>query len=105
VKASRTIASVNKDLPIKSTKEHLSIIYSQLIYSKPVFTEEENYMFETLPTKQEVLYTINESNLNTTPGTDGINSLVYKLCWDTHYWRSLLISFRGKIHLHPTGPP
>ena len=40
-------------------------------------------MFVTLPTKQEVLDTINYSNLNAAPGTDGINSLVYKVCLDT----------------------
>ena len=35
------------------------------------------------PTQQDVLDTINDSNLHAAPGCDGIPSLVYKVCWDT----------------------
>ena len=38
-------------------------------------------MFLSPPTKEEVWKTISESNLNASPGSDGIPSLAYKECW------------------------
>ena len=46
-----------------------------------VFTEEDNRMFTTPPTKNYIWKTICESNLNAAPGSDGIPSLFYKECW------------------------
>ena len=48
---------------------------------EPVFTEEDNQMFTTPPSKIDVWKTICESNLNAAPGSDGIPSLFYKECW------------------------
>ena len=50
---------------------------------EPLVTEEDNAMLGAPPDKKEVLETLNESNLRAAPGTDGISSLLYKLCWDT----------------------
>ena len=46
-----------------------------------VFTDADNVMFESMPTKQELLDTIKSSNLKAAAGTDGIPGLVYKECW------------------------
>ena len=48
-----------------------------------VFTEEDNRNLEKEPTKDEVKNVLFQSNLNSAPGTDGITSLLYKVCWDT----------------------
>ena len=40
-------------------------------------------MLLTLPTKDDVLKTVQKSNLKATPGTDGITSMVYKECWES----------------------
>ena len=50
---------------------------------EPVFSDKDNDMLATPPTKQDVWDTLADSNLNAAPGTDGINSFVYKSCWDT----------------------
>ena len=47
----------------------------------PVFTKEDNEKMLTPPTNQEVLKTIDASNLHAAPGTDGLPSLLYKECW------------------------
>ena len=47
-----------------------------------VFTQADNEMLAALPSKEEIWDTLLESNLNAAPGTDGINSYVYKSCWD-----------------------
>ena len=49
---------------------------------EPVFTENDNELFLTPPSKEEVWKTVCDSNLNAAPGTDGIPSLFYKECWD-----------------------
>ena len=46
-----------------------------------VFTDEDVEMFLSPPTKEEVWKTISESNLNASPGSDGIPSLAFKECW------------------------
>ena len=48
-----------------------------------VITEEDNIMLSKIPDKKDVLDTLNDSNLNAAPGTDGITSLLYKVCWDS----------------------
>ena len=48
-----------------------------------VVTEEDNVMLEAVQTKDEVLKTLNASNLHASAGSDGITGLVYKECWDT----------------------
>ena len=45
-------------------------------------TEDENFMLNKLPTKEEVLSVIKSSNIHAAPGNDGITMLVYKTCWD-----------------------
>ena len=47
-----------------------------------VFTETDNIMLCKPVTKQEVKETIDASNLNAAPGTDGITSQLYNVCWD-----------------------
>ena len=49
---------------------------------EPVFTEADNKDLEKLPNKEEVKFTLFESNLNAAPGTDSITSLLYKVHWD-----------------------
>ena len=46
-------------------------------------TEEENDMLRKPPDKAEVLETLKAANAQAAPGTDGITSLFYKVCWDT----------------------
>ena len=47
-----------------------------------VVTEADNTKLKATPTKAEVLETLNAANHKAAPGTDGITSLVYKVCWD-----------------------
>ena len=49
---------------------------------EPVFTEQDNQLFLTPPTKDDDRKTVNNSNLLAAPGTDGIPGLVYKECWN-----------------------
>ena len=44
-------------------------------------TPAENEMLHAMPDKEEFKKTLSESNLQEAPGTDGIKSLFYKLCW------------------------
>ena len=46
-------------------------------------TDDDNKLLVASPTKEEVLSTLKEANLKAAPGTDGITSMVYKLCWDS----------------------
>ena len=50
---------------------------------EPVVTEAENEMLAVVPNKEDVLKTLSESNLRAAPGTDGITSLFYKVCWNS----------------------
>ena len=63
--------------------ENLDILAQETLLKEvePVFTEEDNQMFTTPPSKIDVWKTICESNLNAAPGSDGIPSLFYKECW------------------------
>ena len=46
-----------------------------------VFTEKDNKMLVAAPTKEEVEDSINTSNVNAAPGSDGITNLLYKECF------------------------
>ena len=46
-------------------------------------TAADNVMLSALPDKEEVFETVKEANHKAAPGTDGITSLVYKLCWSS----------------------
>ena len=48
-----------------------------------VITPADNTMLAAPPDKDEVFKTLKRANLKAAPGTDGITSLVYKLCWDS----------------------
>ena len=50
---------------------------------EPVVTAADNVMLSALPDKDEVLKTVKDANHRAAPGTDGITSLVYKLCWNS----------------------
>ena len=50
---------------------------------QPVVTDADNTMLLAPPSKDEVFETIKAANHKAAPGTDGITSLVYKLCWDS----------------------
>ena len=47
-----------------------------------VFTEKDNELLSSLPTKDEVEESVKTSNVNAAPGTDGLTSFVYKECFD-----------------------
>ena len=47
-----------------------------------VFTEKDNKMLVAVPTKEEVEESVNNSNVDAAPGSDGITSLVYKECFN-----------------------
>ena len=47
-----------------------------------IVTEPENDMLGAVPTKQEVHEALKAANAKGAPGTDGIPSLLYKVCWD-----------------------
>ena len=47
-----------------------------------VFTESDNKKLLALPTSKEVKEVALDSNLLAAPGTDGIPSLLYSVCWD-----------------------
>ena len=49
----------------------------------PCFTEADNTILKAPPTLQSVKETIQSSNLHAAPGSDGLPSLFYKVCWDT----------------------
>ena len=46
-------------------------------------TAADNVMLSAPPDKDEVYETVQEANHRAAPGTDGITSLVYKLCWSS----------------------
>ena len=46
-------------------------------------TDLDNRMLLAPPTKDEVKEVVSASNLNAAPGSDGITSLLYNVCWDT----------------------
>ena len=48
-----------------------------------VFTDMDNKMFLAKPSKKEVREVVARSNLTAAPGTDGIPSLLYSVCWNT----------------------
>ena len=50
---------------------------------KPVFTEADNALLKSFPTKKEVKESVWSSNLHAAPGNDGLTSFVYYYCWDT----------------------
>ena len=49
----------------------------------PCFTEADNALLCAPPTLEDVKETISSSNLHAAPGTDGLPSYFYKMCWDT----------------------
>ena len=64
-----------------------------------VFTEEDNSMLLTPPTRAEVLNIINNSNLHAAPGNDGLPSFIYKECWPIlgpHITEVMKEIFQGK---------
>ena len=49
----------------------------------PVFTAADNLAMSASVTKEEVYKTVCNANLHAAPGSDGINSFVYKECWES----------------------
>ena len=47
-----------------------------------VFTDSDNELLQSPPTKEEVREVLSVSNLLAAPGTDGIPSLLYSVCWN-----------------------
>ena len=45
-------------------------------------TDDDNNMLKMIPDKKEVFETLEAANAQAAPGTDGITSLFYKVCWD-----------------------
>ena len=48
-----------------------------------VFTEEDNTVLKSPPSKAEVLSALRGLNFNSAAGTDGLPSVVYSVCWDS----------------------
>ena len=71
------------ELLLKPAELDLSAQQILIAELEPLVTESDNIMLLATPTKQEVLETLNAANLKAAPGTDGITSLFYKVCWDT----------------------
>ena len=70
------------DLPLNPAIQYAEAEELLLQEIDQVFTAADNNMLLAEPTKVEVEETINDSNLNAAPGTDGITSYLYKECWD-----------------------
>ena len=49
---------------------------------EPEVSIAENEMLDTIPGKKEVEETLRSANFKAAPGTDGISSLLYKICWE-----------------------
>ena len=49
---------------------------------EPQFTDKDNKMMTSAPTKEEVEESVRSSNVNASPGCDGITSLVYRECFE-----------------------
>ena len=72
-----------KDLLLVDAGLDLAAQNTLLDEINPCFTEEDNEVLCAPPTLQSVKETINSSNLHAAPGSDGIPSLFYKVCWET----------------------
>ena len=53
-----------------------------LLEVEPVFSDSDNEQLLSPPTKEDVKEVLDSSNLQAAPGSDGITSLLYKVCWD-----------------------
>ena len=53
---------------------HLDIATQEVLLAEvePVYSEADNIMLEATPSEEEILATLNQSNLRASPGTDGI---------------------------------
>ena len=49
---------------------------------KPVFTDDDNEMMKKIPDKKEVKASVFSANVDASPGTDGLPTLLYKHCWE-----------------------
>ena len=49
---------------------------------QPVFTKKDNDMLRKSPSKDEVKKSIWTANLHAAPGTDGLTTFLYYICWD-----------------------
>ena len=65
--------------PAKLDKVAQGILLSDI---DKVFTDEDNDMLVTKPTKAEVEESVKTSNVDAAPGSDGITSLVYRECFN-----------------------
>ena len=76
------LESLVADLLLKPAELDENAQQTLLAEMEPVVTEADNSMLAALPDKEEVFNTLKAANLKAAPGTDGIPSLVYKLCWN-----------------------
>ena len=65
--------------PVNHDTESQHILLKEV---KSVFTESDNNMLLTTPSKGEIKQVLSETNLHVAPGTDGLTFFFYKECWD-----------------------
>ena len=65
--------------PVNLDTESQHILLKEV---KSVFTESDNNMLLTTPSKGEIKQVLSETNLHAAPGTDGLTFFFYKECWD-----------------------
>ena len=88
-----------KDLLLKPSNLDRTAQDMLLTDVKKVFTSEDNELLEKSPSLNEVKEVIENSNLHAAPGSDGITSYLYKVCWDIlgyHLTEVMQAIFEGK---------
>ena len=70
---------------------------------EPCFSEADNSILTAPPTLKCVKKTIESSNLHAAPGSDGLPSLFYKVCWNT-MGEPLTDVMKDIFHLQPLTP-
>ena len=87
-----------KDLLIKPSNLDRTAQDMLLTHVKKVFTSEDNELLEKSPSLNEVKEVIENSNLHAAPGSDGITSYLYKVCWKIlgcHLTEVMQVIFEG----------
>ena len=72
-----TVAELLSGLPNLDTQSQ-RILLAEV---EKVFTQDDNNFLLSPPTKDEIFSNICKSNLNASPGSDGLTALLYKECW------------------------
>ena len=79
---SRYLESKVEELLLTPLPVHQGARDALLAEVTPVFTTQDNAMLEAPPTLSELKEVVGEAHHLASPGTDGIPSLLYHVCWD-----------------------